>query len=99
MPKTVVKVDLSESPYKNERIHNRWHPDVPIIEWVKPGDDFIIETYDWTGGRIQNTTAAGHLRDRHPTTRESPTRAPRRQRPEPGGPAAGRSPHPRPEPH
>src|ERR1700742_1074398 len=54
MPKTIVKIDLSESPYKNDMIHNRWHPDVPIIEWVKPGDDFILETYDWTGGFIKN---------------------------------------------
>jgi formamidase len=48
MAKTIVKIDLSESPYKNELIHNRWHPDVPIIEWVKPGEDFVMETYDWT---------------------------------------------------
>ena len=54
MPKTIVKIDLQESPYKNELIHNRWHPDVPIIEWVKPGEDFVIETYDWTGGFIKN---------------------------------------------
>src|SRR5271165_2186534 len=46
MPKTIVKIDLSESPYKNELIHNRWHPDVPIIEWVKPGEDFVMETYN-----------------------------------------------------
>jgi hypothetical protein len=32
MPKTIVKIDLKESPYKNELIHNRWHPDIPIIE-------------------------------------------------------------------
>jgi formamidase len=44
MPKKLVEVDLSESPYKNENIHNRWHPDIPIISWVKPGDDFVIET-------------------------------------------------------
>ncbi len=63
MPKTIVKIDLSESPYKNDMIHNRWHPDVPIIEWVKPGDDFIIETYDWTGGFIKNNESADDVRD------------------------------------
>ena len=41
MPKTLIKIDLSQSPYKNEAIHNRWHPDIPIIAWVKPGDDFF----------------------------------------------------------
>ena len=54
MPETLVKVDLTKSAYDNDKIHNRWHPDVPIVEWVNPGDDFIIETYDWTGGFIKN---------------------------------------------
>ena len=63
MSKTIVKIDLSESPYKNEMIHNRWHPDVPIIEWVKPGEDFVIETYDWTGGFIKNNESADDVRD------------------------------------
>ena len=40
MPKKIVEVDLKESPYKNAMIHNRWHPDIPIVAWVKPGDDF-----------------------------------------------------------
>ncbi len=63
MPKTLIKIDLSQSPYKNEAIHNRWHPDIPIIAWVKPGDDFIIETYDWTGGFIKNNESADDVRD------------------------------------
>ena len=44
-------------------IHNRWHPDVPIVAWVSPGDDFIIETYDWTGGFIKNNDSADDVRD------------------------------------
>ena len=63
MPKTIVKIDLSDSPYKNEMIHNRWHPDVPIIAWVKPGEDFVMETYDWTGGFIKNNESADDVRD------------------------------------
>src|SRR5229473_1978788 len=61
--KTLIEVDLSESPYKNDMIHNRWHPDVPIVAWVKPGDDFVIQTYDWTGGFIQNDESADDVRD------------------------------------
>src|SRR5260221_12950563 len=53
MPETLIKVDLTKSAYDNDMIHNRWHPDVPIVAWVGPGDDFIIETYDWTGGFIK----------------------------------------------
>src|SRR3954464_13363726 len=62
-PKTLIEIDLTESPYKNDMIHNRWHPDVPIVAWVKPGDDFVIQTYDWTGGFIKNNESADDVRD------------------------------------
>jgi formamidase len=61
MPDTLVKIDLKQSPYDNPMIHNRWHPDIPMAAWVKPGDDFVLETYDWTGGYIQNNDSAGDL--------------------------------------
>ncbi|WP_137130077.1 formamidase [Rhizobium sp. FY34] len=63
MPDTLIKVDLSQSPYTNEKIHNRWHPDIPMACWVEPGDDFRIETYDWTGGQIKNDDDAADVRD------------------------------------
>src|SRR6201986_1992042 len=39
MPDTLIKVDLNKSAYENDKIHNRWHPDIPIVAWVSPGDD------------------------------------------------------------
>ena len=63
MPETLIKVDLSKSAYDNDKIHNRWHPDIPMVSWVNPGDDFIIETYDWTGGFIKNNDSADDVRD------------------------------------
>jgi formamidase len=63
MPETLIKVDLTQSAYDNENIHNRWHPDVPMVAWVNPGDDFIAETYDWTGGFIKNNDSADDVRD------------------------------------
>ena len=63
MPETLIKVDLSKSAYDNDKIHNRWHPDIPMVSWVSPGDDFIIETYDWTGGFIKNNDSADDVRD------------------------------------
>ena len=42
MPDTLIKVDLSQSPYENDMIHNRWHSDIPMVATVKPGQDFII---------------------------------------------------------
>ncbi|PID59578.1 MAG: formamidase [Gammaproteobacteria bacterium] len=63
MSETLIKVDLSTSPYDNENIHNRWHPDIPMAAWVAPGDDFKVETYDWTGGQIANDDDASDVRD------------------------------------
>ena len=68
MAETLIKVDLKQSPYENDLIHNRWHPDIPIVAWVKPGDDFLIETYDWTGGYIKNNNSADDVRDIDLTT-------------------------------
>ena len=63
MTETIIKVDLKQSPYDNEKIHNRWHPDIPMAATVKPGDDFIIECYDWTGGQIADNDSADDVRD------------------------------------
>jgi formamidase len=63
MPETLIKVDLSQSAYENDMIHNRWHPDIPMVATVKPGQDFIIECYDWTGGFIKNDNSAVDVRD------------------------------------
>ena len=59
----LIKIDLSKSPYENDMIHNRWHPDIPMVDWVKPGDDFVVETYDWTGGFVKNNDSADDVRD------------------------------------
>jgi formamidase len=63
MADTLISVDLAQSPYENENIHNRWHPDIPMAVWVQPGDEFILETYDWTGGAIKNDDNAADVRD------------------------------------
>ncbi|HEY1610194.1 MAG TPA: formamidase [Paraburkholderia sp.] len=63
MPDTLISVDLNQSAYENENVHNRWHPDIPMACWVDPGDDFVLETYDWTGGFIKNDDSADDVRD------------------------------------
>ena len=68
MAETLIKVDLKQSPTENEMIHNRWHPDIPMACWVKPGDEFVLETYDWTGGYIKNNDSADDVRDIDLTT-------------------------------
>ena len=68
MADTLIKVDLTQPAPSNPLVHNRWHPDIPIAVWVKPGDDFILETYDWTGGYIKNNDSADDVRDIDLTT-------------------------------
>lgn len=63
MTKTLIEVDLKQSPYENPLVHNRWHPDIPMAVWVEPGDDFRLEMYDWTGGAIANDESAEDIRD------------------------------------
>jgi len=55
---TLIKVDVSSPPEKLDVLHNRWHPDIPMISWVKPGDQFRVECVDWTGGQIKNDDSA-----------------------------------------
>ncbi|HEY0009095.1 MAG TPA: acetamidase/formamidase family protein, partial [Tepidisphaeraceae bacterium] len=60
--KTLIKVDTGTAPEKQDVLHNRWHPDIPIVEWVKPGDEFRIECVDWTGGQIKNDDSATDIK-------------------------------------
>jgi len=50
---------LSEEPAKG---HNRWHPDIPPIVKVDPGQVVGIETRDAIDGQIKPTTTADALR-------------------------------------
>ncbi|KAM4066186.1 acetamidase/Formamidase family protein [Hirsutella rhossiliensis] len=52
-------VPASEQPY----LHNRWHPDIPNIASIKPGETVKIECLDWTGGQIKNNDSADDIRD------------------------------------
>lgn len=62
--KTVVKLDFSKKPWEQDgQIHNRWHPDLPMIAMVNPGDEFRVECMDWTGGQIGDNDSANDVRD------------------------------------
>ncbi len=63
MPKTLIKVDFKTPPEKQASIHNRWHPDIPMVAYVKPGDEFRVECIDWTGGQIKDNDAANDILD------------------------------------
>lgn len=59
---TLIHVDVSEPPQKQDVLHNRWHPDIPMIHWVKPGDQFRVECIDWTGGQIKDDESAADVK-------------------------------------
>ena len=64
MPRTVFKAEMDKWPEDQAvKTHNRWHPDIPIVAWFKPGDEFRVECYDWTGGQIKNDDSANDIRD------------------------------------
>lgn len=64
MPQTLFKVDLTKPMDQQEMPgHNRWHPDIPAVVSVNPGDVFRIECKDWTDGQIKNNDSPDDIRD------------------------------------
>lgn len=59
---TLIKIDLKTPATQQDVIHNRWHPNIPMVAWVKPGDEFRIECVDWTGGQIKNDDSATDIK-------------------------------------
>ncbi len=66
MVNILYHIDL-DKPFDQQEIvgHNRWHPDIPSVLSVKPGDVFRIECKDWTDGQIKNDDSANDVRDVH----------------------------------
>ena len=64
MPKTLFKIDLTKTMDQQELPgHNRWHPDIPAVVSVNPGEVFRIECKDWTDGQIKNDDSPDDIRD------------------------------------
>ncbi|MFC5127583.1 formamidase [Pseudoclavibacter helvolus] len=38
--------------------HNRWHPEIPPVATVKPGDEFRVDCREWFDGAIVNDDSA-----------------------------------------
>jgi len=62
--KPLIELD-PDKPVSEQRdvIQNRYHPDIPAVVNVKPGDDFIVECLDWTAGKVKNNDSANDIRD------------------------------------
>src|SRR5260370_30258480 len=72
MPKTAFQLNLKRPPEDAAvKTHNRWHPDIPMVEMFKPGAEFRVECFDWTGGQIFYHDRAHDVRRVDPTQRHS----------------------------
>jgi formamidase len=64
VPDVVFGVDQSK-PFAEQEVvgHNRWHPDIPAVATVKPGDTFRVESKEWFDGTIVDSDDADDVRD------------------------------------
>lgn len=64
MPVTIFPIDLSK-PMEEQELpgHNRWHPEIPPVVAVNPGDVFRVECKDWTDGQIGDNDSPDDVRD------------------------------------
>lgn len=64
MPEVKFKVDQSRTFAEQEVLgHNRWHPDIPSVATVRPGEEFRLECREWFDGTIHNDDSANDVRD------------------------------------
>lgn len=64
MLETLIHIDPKMAPAsQGGLLHNRWHPDIPMVATVKPGASFRVECADWTGGQIFDDDSANDVRD------------------------------------
>ncbi|CAK5264355.1 unnamed protein product, partial [Mycena citricolor] len=60
---TLIQVDPFVPADQQKGLHNRWHPDIPAVATVKPGQVFKIECVDWTGAQIGNNDFSDDIKD------------------------------------
>ncbi|SFG07435.1 formamidase [Halopelagius inordinatus] len=65
MPEVKFEVDVDSPPDEQPGPNpfNRWHPDIPAVVEVDPGETVRLEALDWTGGQIQDNDNPNEVRD------------------------------------
>lgn len=64
MPEVLFPLDSEKSFTEQEKLgHNRWHPEIPPVATVKPGDSFRVECREWFDGAIKNDDSADDIHD------------------------------------
>lgn len=64
MPELIFPLDSTKKFTDQAKLgHNRWHPDIPPVAHVKPGDSFRVHCREWFDGAIRNDDSAEDIRD------------------------------------
>ena len=64
MPTNIFPLDSAKSFTEQEQLgHNRWHPEIPPVATVRPGDTFRVDCREWFDGFIKNDDSADDVRD------------------------------------
>jgi formamidase len=59
MPEVIFPLDSTKKFEDQVKIgHNRWHPEIPPVASVKPGDSFRVDCREWFDGAIVNDDSA-----------------------------------------
>lgn len=59
MPETRFSLDPSQPFHNQERLgHNRWHPEIPPVDTIRPGQTFRVDCRDWFDGAVRNDESA-----------------------------------------
>ena len=62
MPEVIFPLDSSKKFENQEKVgHNRWHPEIPPVATVKPGDSFRVHCREWFDGAIVNDDSADDI--------------------------------------
>jgi len=62
MPEVIFPLDSGKPFDQQEKVgHNRWHPEIPPVATVKPGDEFRVDCREWFDGAIVNDDSADDI--------------------------------------
>ncbi|CAK4010672.1 Acetamidase Formamidase [Lecanosticta acicola] len=59
--RTVVSLDPHGAPLSQKGVHTRWHPEIPAVACVKPGEPFKVECMDFTGNSVSRSDSADDI--------------------------------------
>ena len=64
MPEVLFPLDSDRKFRDQEKVgHNRWHPDIPPVATVRPGQSFRVYCREWFDGEVHNDDSADDVRD------------------------------------